>query len=319
MPLSVMRNSRIKVPPEEGEAFYHLYNRVVAGEMLLKDPEKEMLRRQVWLIAARCGIEIITYQLMTTHLHIVAYAPKREPLPDAELLRRYKLLHTGFTWWEREHIDEIERMLAAGGEQADAWRASELRKMSNVSEYMKLLKQRFSIWFNRTHDRFGTLWAERFKSGLLESGEAVLRTMAYVDRNAVRARMCADPKDYRFGGYGEAVAGNRLARLGIMRGLGCDNWEEAHARYRLLVLAGLPGLLEPGPEALPGLVDQLARRCRFFTDGAVLGSKAFVMAQIAEYRRRTGRGSRTEPRSSPELGPSLTVMRRLLPAATQMG
>ena len=40
------------------------------------------------------------------------------------------------------------------------WRAS--------SEFMKTVKQRFSVWFNRTHRRYGTLWADRFKSVLVE-------------------------------------------------------------------------------------------------------------------------------------------------------
>jgi hypothetical protein len=31
-----------------------------------------------------------------------------------------------------------------------------------------VLKQRFSICFNRTHNRHGTLWSERFNSTLLE-------------------------------------------------------------------------------------------------------------------------------------------------------
>lgn len=33
---------------------------------------------------------------------------------------------------------------------------------------MKLLKQRFSQWFNRAHQRKGALWEERFKSVLVE-------------------------------------------------------------------------------------------------------------------------------------------------------
>ena len=38
---------------------------------------------------------------------------------------------------------------------------------------MKELKQRFTGWFNPHHGRVGTLWEGRFKSVLLESGEAV--------------------------------------------------------------------------------------------------------------------------------------------------
>ena len=39
-----------------------------------------------------------------------------------------------------------------------------IARMGDVSIFMKELKQRFSLWYNRHHDRFGTLWAERFKS-----------------------------------------------------------------------------------------------------------------------------------------------------------
>ena len=32
---------------------------------------------------------------------------------------------------------------------------------------------RFAQWYNRCHGRYGVLWAERFKSVLLEGGEAL--------------------------------------------------------------------------------------------------------------------------------------------------
>ena len=44
--------------------------------------------------------------------------------------------------------------------------------------------------------------------------------------------------------------------------------------------------------------------------GAVLGSKAFVAEQLAEYRRRTGWGQRTRVRELPEHG-GLAIMRNL--------
>ncbi|MEZ5431159.1 MAG: hypothetical protein R3F31_08270 [Verrucomicrobiales bacterium] len=46
--------------------------------------------------------------------------------------------------------------------------------------------------------------------------EAALLTMAaYIDLNPVRAGMVDDPKDYRWCGYAEAVAGGRRARRGL--------------------------------------------------------------------------------------------------------
>ena len=37
---------------------------------------------------------------------------------------------------------------------------------------MKSLLERFTKWFNRAHSRSGTLWEDRFKSVIVESGTA---------------------------------------------------------------------------------------------------------------------------------------------------
>jgi hypothetical protein len=88
--------------------------------------------------------------------------------------------------------------------------------MGDVSVFMKELKQRFSKWFNKERNRFGTLWAERFKSVLVEDQPGVVQTVAaYVDLNPVRAGLVKDPKDYRWCGYAEAVGGNETARRGL--------------------------------------------------------------------------------------------------------
>ena len=83
---------------------------------------------------------------------------------------------------------------------------------SSTSEF----KGRFAQWYNRRHGRYGVLWADRFKSVLLEGGEAVAAVAAYIELNPVRAGLCADPKDYRYCSYAEALAkGSSLAREGI--------------------------------------------------------------------------------------------------------
>ena len=47
------------------------------------------------------------------------------------------------------------------------------RRMYDISVFIKELKGRFAQWYNQRHDRYGVLWAERFKSVLLEGGEAL--------------------------------------------------------------------------------------------------------------------------------------------------
>ena len=52
------------------------------------------------------------------------------------------------------------------------------RRMYDISVFIKELKGRFAQWFNQRHDRYGVLWAERFKSVLVEGGEALAAVAA---------------------------------------------------------------------------------------------------------------------------------------------
>ena len=64
----------------------------------------------------------------------------------------------------------------------------------------------------------GTLWESRFKSVLFEGSRRALWTLASsIDLNAVRAGIVSDPQNYRFCGYGEAMAGVKIARDGLNR------------------------------------------------------------------------------------------------------
>jgi len=63
---------------------------------------------------------------------------------------------------------------------------------------------------------------------LVEDGAALRTIAAYIDLNPVRAGIVDDPKDYRWCGYAEAVAGSRLARRGLCMVMDQpqDTWED---------------------------------------------------------------------------------------------
>jgi putative transposase len=226
--LDPLRTPRIKVAPESGEAIYHCMTRTVNGERLFSDAAKEVLRRQLWLVAEFCGVQVITHAILSNHFHVLVRVPRKTAIADAELLRRYRLLHPKPSCYQTARISVIEAQLANDGPDAVAWRRRMIALMGDVSQYMKLLKQRFSIWFNKSHERFGTLWSERFKSVLVEGNGNVLRTMAaYIDLNCIRTGLADDPKDYRFCGYAEAVAGNEIARAGVRLVCGAEEWTAA--------------------------------------------------------------------------------------------
>jgi REP element-mobilizing transposase RayT len=289
----------------------------VNGERLFDDVAKEVLRKLIWRIADYCGVEIHTYAILSNHFHVLVGVPQKFEIPDTELLRRYHMLYPKPTKYQTARLEVIRSQLASNGPEAVVWRRRQQALMGDISQFMKLLKQRFSIWFNKSHRRFGTLWAERFKSILVEPKPDALETMAaYVDLNCVRAGLADDPKDYRFCGYAEAVAGSALAQRGLAAVFGTttQSWPEVHARYRLLLFGTGAGSREHGrvisPEEfqrvlaadgkLP-LATVLRCRVRYFTDGAVLGSQAFVATQLARYRKRAGPCAHTAPCPLPDL------------------
>ncbi|MDR1011106.1 MAG: transposase [Opitutaceae bacterium] len=313
-----MRTPRIKVDPRHSGAVYHCMSRTVNSERCLDDTAREMFRKQLWQIADYCGVQILTYAVMSNHFHVLVRVPLRVGIADAELLRRYHVLYPKPTKYQAAHIEDIAAQLKKGGPDADAWCKQQLALMGEVSQFMKLLKQRFSIWFNRTHNRHGTLWSERFKSVLVEGRGYVLSTMAaYIDLNPVRAGIVDDPKDYRFCGYAEAVAGKRAAQSGITAVVGDENnqtWRGVHDAYRMRLFgAGVPLRADKAAisqEAFEKVIAEngtlplatvLRCRVRYFSDGAVLGSKAFVAKYLTVYKRQTGHRKRTTLRPLPKI------------------
>jgi len=178
----------------------------------------------------------------------------------------------------------------------------------------KALKQQFSQFYNAVNDRRGPLWEQRFKSVLVEpSVKTLLTVAAYIDLNPIRAGLTSDPKDYRFSGYGAAVGGSMNARLGLrqLMSIGKDrariSWGDIQRTYRRhLYMRGQQKGRDPEgrpvrqgftPEQIQAVVKadgrlplQEALRCRvrYFSDGLVLGSQAFVDSIFACYRSQFG-------------------------------
>ena len=238
--------------------------------------------------------------------------PEAVNISNAELLRRYQILYPKPTQYQTASIAQMAKDLAAGGEAAEAIRQRLLVRMGDISQYMKALKQRFSVWYNRSHQRTGTLWNERFKSVLVEGRGNPLQTMAaYIDLNPVRAGLVQDPKDYRFCGYAEAVAQEAYAARGLQaiwasyaNGSARSHLALADAlhMHRSLIFgqrASDPGISEMEHRQALKILEQqdavlpkatvLRCRVRYFSDGAILGSQEFVRGFVDAWQVEKGR------------------------------
>jgi putative transposase len=70
-----------------------------------------------------------------------------------------------------------------------------------VSKTMRTVGSNYVRYFNRRHSRTGTLFGDRFKSLIIDTDDYFLKCMRYVELNPVRARMVADPSEYRWSSY----------------------------------------------------------------------------------------------------------------------
>ncbi|MFO1459213.1 MAG: transposase [Verrucomicrobiota bacterium] len=317
-----MRMSRLKADPDQS-GVYHCISRVVGGQFLLDNLGKETLSRLLFKLSAFCGIEIITYCMMGNHFHLLVRVPVREDLSDAQLLGRLEAFYG-----KRGILTVLARQdLQSEGVIGAALRQSLLKRMGDVSAFLKEFKQRFSRWYNRHHGRFGTLWAERFKSMLVEDVPGAVRVVAaYIDLNPVRAGLVQDPKDYRFCGYAQALAGNAVLRKGLIRCLKSGDWSEASAEYRmcLYVTAGSSGRSDKVTLDREMILSELKRggvlnlgqilrlRVRHMTDGVALGSRAFVNEVFLRHRHKFGARRRNGARRIRGIPmPDLRVLRDL--------
>src|SRR6202051_4667737 len=149
---------------------------------------------------------------MSNHFHLVFEVPEPRPLSIDEVLERIAALYP-------EEAQALRAQQARLAEQPDGLKQFDRlldkyrRRMNDPSIFIKELKGGFAQWYNRKYNRYGALWAERFKSVLLEAGRALATAVAYVRLYPVRAGLCEDPKEYRYCGYAEAVAKGTAAAM----------------------------------------------------------------------------------------------------------
>jgi putative transposase len=135
-----------------------------------------------------------------------------------------------------------------------------------IPNSIKLVAGRTGQEFNQRKNRKGAFWEDRYHATAVESGDHLLRCLAYIDLNMVRAGVVNHPTEWHFGGYNEIqeprrknilVNHDRLRQL-----IGFDTYEKVKVGHKKWVESGLR--------------DGMNMRDDCWTRSVAVGSKEFI-------------------------------------------
>lgn len=115
------------------------------------------------------------------------------------------------------------------------------REPGQVSRVMQALGRRYVRYINDRYHRTGTLWEGRYKACLVAGDRYLLHCHRYIELNPVRARMVADPEQYRWSSHRHLAYGvpdPLIAPHDAFLRLSSDA-SERMTRYRQLVLEAI--------------------------------------------------------------------------------
>ncbi|MCD4653664.1 transposase [bacterium] len=185
-----MRFPRRKIKGRK--CYYHLYNQIcgLKGEYPFSEEDKLFAINLLKKLSQYYLIEIMEMCIMGNHFHVIVHVPGR-PLSSSNALERHNNYHNISVQTEVSSpmTERLGRKVSA--DQID------------ISHFMQVFQQRFTIYYNKAHNRRGSLWGDRFKSTILEDSIALWCCVEYVIMNPLRANLCKSPDDYQFSSWGE--------------------------------------------------------------------------------------------------------------------
>ena len=220
-------------------------------------------------------VDVLGFCLMSNHFHLVVRMHTGDHLSDEAMTERLEAwFPEGRTISPKNIVDFRER-----------W--------SSLSQFVKDIKQGFTRFYNKRHNRKGYFWGDRFKSLIVQNGYSLVNLLAYVDLNPVRAGIVKRPELYRWCSLGYLVQTNNREDM-LSTDFGMKEWGEHEPseiirKYRQFVYETGAVDTGKGKPMDPKIVKkerkknfELKRfelfcyRTRYFSDAGILGSREFV-------------------------------------------
>ncbi len=242
-----MRTARVLV---EGIGHYHIILKATGPLFLFqKAADKEAFLCLLERVSRFSAVDVLAYALLDNHIHLLVRVPMRESVPPAELAARLEALY-GEKRAEKL-LERWKRMDESGnGNVVTAERDRLYRRMYDLGQFVKTLKEWYARYYSKANGWEGTLWRGRYKSVWVGGSYKALKdTALYVAMNPVKAGIVAKGTDSPWTSYGGC------------RRKGSFGWKCHQALLRELVRIGsLCGTSEKGTDSMARRFDDEVAR-----------------------------------------------------------
>ena len=176
------RKPRIKL--DTATAYYHVMTQTTRKGMYLTDQYvpgfKDQCLTIIQSIAQVFYVKIFAWVIMDNHYHLCIEIQKPK-FEITDIKRRFELLQTHAAFPKKWRPEAANR---------------HYERFTDLSCFMSEINARMARSFNRARNETGNLWGGRFKSKIIENEASLLRVMAYIENNPVKAGLCRYPSEY---------------------------------------------------------------------------------------------------------------------------
>lgn len=74
-----------------------------------------------------------------------------------------------------------------------------------MSQYMRVVNSKFARDYNRSIDRVGYVFRDRFNSQYIDTREYLLKCLNYIHMNPVKAKIVKTPQEYKYSSYNNFI------------------------------------------------------------------------------------------------------------------